>query len=91
MRKMAKKFKTQAINDDILEAMSLKNRYKFLNNNLMIILTPEQFSWLREVERFCERYDKKVTHGPEEDVYDWIPDFGKKGYICRSHSFDVID
>lgn len=88
---MAKKFKTQAISDDILEAMSLKNRYKFLNNNLMSILTPEQFSWLREVERFCERYEKKVTHGPEEDVYEWIPDFGKKGYITRAHAFTEID
>jgi alkylation response protein AidB-like acyl-CoA dehydrogenase len=92
MRKnMAKKFQTQAINDDILEAMSLKNRYKFLNNNLMSILTPEQFSWLREVERFCERYEKKVSHGPEEDVYDWIPDFGEKGYITRAHAFTEID
>ncbi|MBD3197340.1 MAG: hypothetical protein GF317_19955 [Candidatus Lokiarchaeota archaeon] len=90
---MANKFQTQAINDEIMEAMSLKNRYNFLNNNLMAILTPDQFSWLREVERFCMRYEKKndITHGPEEDVYDWIPDFGKKGYITRAHAFDEVD
>ncbi|TFF63732.1 MAG: acyl-CoA dehydrogenase [Promethearchaeota archaeon] len=87
------KFQTRAINEDIMEVMSLKNRYNFVNNNLMAILTPEQFSWLREVQRFCMRYEKKnnINHGPDEDVYDWIEDFGKKGYISRAHSFDAID
>ena len=34
-----KKFEVQAINDEILEKFSLKNRYSFLNNNLMAILS----------------------------------------------------
>jgi hypothetical protein len=63
---MGQKFQTQAINDDILEGLSLKNRYNFLNNNLMSILTPEEFGFLRDVQRFCMRYEKKneITHGP---------------------------
>ena len=32
------KFMNQAINDEILEKLSLKNRYAFLNTNLMTIV-----------------------------------------------------
>lgn len=90
---MPKKFKTQAINDEILEKLSLKNRYSFLNTNLMTILEPNEFSFLKDVQRFCQRYEKKnnITHGPEEDIYDWVEDFGKEGYITRAHNFDMVD
>jgi butyryl-CoA dehydrogenase len=88
-----KKFKTQAINDDILEKFSLKNRYAFLNNNLTAVLSPKEFNFLREVQRFCLRFEKKneIVHGPEEDIYDWVPAFGEKGYITRQHTFDMCD
>ncbi|MFW9874228.1 MAG: acyl-CoA dehydrogenase family protein, partial [Candidatus Thorarchaeota archaeon] len=83
----------QVINDEILEKLSLKNRYNFVNNNLMAILSPEQFSYLKKVQKFCMRFEKKnnITHGPEEDVYDWIPAFGAEGYITRAHNFEMID
>jgi len=86
-----KKFEVQAINDEILEKMSLKNRYAFLNNNLTSILSPKEFNFLREVQRFCLRFEKKnnITHGPDEDIYDWVSAFGEKGYISRQHTFDV--
>jgi alkylation response protein AidB-like acyl-CoA dehydrogenase len=87
------RFMTQAINDEILEMMGLKNRYSFVNNNLMAILTPDQFNYFKKVQKFCMRFEKKnnITHGPEEDVYDWIPEFGAEGYITRAHNFDMID
>jgi alkylation response protein AidB-like acyl-CoA dehydrogenase len=83
----------KVINDEILEKLSLKNRYSFINNNLMTILTPEQFTHLKKVQKFCLRFEKKngITHGPEEDIYDWIPAFGAEGYITRLHNFDMID
>ncbi|MFX0187339.1 MAG: acyl-CoA dehydrogenase family protein [Candidatus Hodarchaeota archaeon] len=83
----------QAINDEILEALTLKNRYAFLNNNLTPILSQEEFNFLRKVERFCLRFEKRnnVTHSPDEDIYAWIPTFGKEGYITRQHSFDMCD
>ncbi|MFX1490469.1 MAG: acyl-CoA dehydrogenase family protein, partial [Promethearchaeota archaeon] len=86
-------FKTQAINDEILGKFNLKNRYAFLNNNLTAILTQKEFNFLREVQRFCLRYEKKknIIHGPDEDIYDWIPDFGEKGYVTRQHNFEMID
>ncbi|MFX1492750.1 MAG: acyl-CoA dehydrogenase family protein [Promethearchaeota archaeon] len=88
-----KKYEIQAINDEILEKLSLKNRYAFLNNNLTSILSPKEFNFLREVQRFCLRFEKKnnITHGPDEDVYDWVPEFGEKGYITRQHTFDMCD
>jgi len=90
---MSKKFKTQAINDEILDKLSLKNRYSFLNTNLMSILTTDEFSFLKEVQKFCSRYERKnnITHGPEEDIYDWVKDFGEQGYITRAHAFEELD
>ena len=87
------RFMDQVINEEILDKLSLKNRYSFLNNNLMAILTPEQFSHLKKVQKFCMRFEKKngITHGPNEDVYDWIPEFGAEGYITRAHNFEMID
>jgi alkylation response protein AidB-like acyl-CoA dehydrogenase len=87
------KFMDQAINDEILEKMSLKNRYNFINNNLMAILSPEQFNFFKSVQKFCMRFEKKnnVTHGPEEDIYEWIPTFGAEGYVTRAHNFEMID
>ncbi len=87
------KFMDQAINDEILDKMSLKNRYNFINNNLMAILSPEQFNFLKTVQKFCMRFEKKngITHGPDEDVYDWIPTFGAEGYVTRAHNFEMVD
>ena len=84
---------SQAISDEILDKLSLKNRYAFVNNNLMALLSPEQFNHFKKVQKFCMRFEKKneITHGPEEDVYDWIPAFGAEGYITRAHNFEMID
>jgi alkylation response protein AidB-like acyl-CoA dehydrogenase len=83
----------QAVNDEILDQLSLKNRYAFLNNNLTPVLSQEEFNFLREVERFCMRFEKKnnITHGPDEDIYKWVPEFGEQGYITRQHAFEVCD
>ncbi len=83
----------QAISDEILEKFSLKNRYAFLNNNLTPVLSQKEFGFLREVERFCMRFEKKnnITHSADEDIYPWIPEFGEKGYITRQHGFECVD
>ncbi|MFX1302532.1 MAG: acyl-CoA dehydrogenase family protein [Promethearchaeota archaeon] len=87
------RYMDQVINDEILEKLSLKNRYTFINNNLMPILSPEQFNFLKSVQKFCMRFEKKnnITHGPDDDVYDWIPTFGAEGYVTRAHNFEMID
>jgi len=87
------KFMTQVINDEILEKLNLKYRYKFLNENLTPILSDDQLNFLKTVQEFCLKFEKEknITHGPEEDIYEWYPYFGKEGYITRQHNFDVID
>ncbi len=87
------RYQEKAISDEILEKLSLKNRYAFLNNNLTAILKPEQFNFLRNVQRFCMRFEKKnnIQHSPDEDFYEWIPHFGKEGYVTRAYKFEEID
>ena len=87
------KFITQAINDETLEKLNLENRYNFLNTCLKPMLKSEEMGFLKQVEDHCLNYEKNnnITHGPNEDIYDWISDFGKEGYISRAHNFDVID
>ncbi|MFX0024561.1 MAG: hypothetical protein ACFE9S_19760, partial [Candidatus Hermodarchaeota archaeon] len=66
-----RKFKTQAINDEILEKLSLTYRYKFITNNLQIIFSPREIEFLQQMEDFCLKYEQQnnITHAPDEDVY----------------------
>ncbi len=87
---VGKKGKVQCINDEILEKLSLKNRYKFLNINLMNFLKPEHFNFLKQAEKFFQKFEEEnnITH--HEDFYEWIPEIGKAGLITRMHKFDNI-
>ncbi len=81
----------QCIDDEILEKMSLKNRNNFLNNNLMSILKPKYFNFLKKVQNFFVRFEEKnnITHN--EDFYEWIPAIGKEGLITRINNFKELD
>lgn len=87
------KFITQAINDEILEKLNLENRYNFLNTCVKPIITSDEMDFLKQVEDFCLNYEKtkNITHGPDEDIYDWVSDFGTEGYISRAHKFGMLD
>lgn len=87
---VGKKGKVQCINDEILEKLSLKNRYKFLNINLMNFLKPKHFNFLKQAEKFFQKFEEEnnITH--HEDFYEWIPEIGKAGLITRMHKFDNI-
>ena len=52
------KFLTQAINDEILEKLSLENRYNFLNTCVKPMLSSDEMSFLKQVEDFCVNYEK---------------------------------
>ena len=85
-----KKGEVQCINDDILEKMSLKNRNNFLNNNLVSMLKPDSFNFLKKVQKFFVKFEEKnnITHN--EDFYEWIPSIGKEGLVTRINSFKDI-
>ena len=84
------KYDVQCSNDDILEMLSLKNRYKFLNNNFISVLKPEQFNFLKKIEKFFIRFEEKnnITH--KEDFYEWIPKLGKEGLVTRAFNFEEL-
>lgn len=84
------RFKVQGINQEILDKLSLENRYKFLNMNLPTIVTDKQMAFLKEVEQFAVDYEKKNNIDHTEEVYSYFPAFGAKGYICRFHPFKEI-
>ena len=81
----------QCINDDIIEKLSLRNRYEFLNNNLVSILKPKHFNFMKEAQKFFLSMEKKhnITHN--EDFFKWIPEIGKAGLITRMHDFKELD
>ncbi len=88
------KFDVLAIeSEEILEKLGLKYRYNFLNNNLQSVLFDNEFKFMRKVQKFCLRFEKKnnVTHAMDEDVYAWIPAFGAEGYVNRSHQYEMLD
>jgi len=86
--KSGRGFDVQCIKDEILQELTLPKRYAFLNKNLAMVLEPEEMTFLQEVQRFCTKYEKKVDH--TEDFFEWIPDFGAKGYVTRSYAFDEL-
>ncbi|MFX1567493.1 MAG: acyl-CoA dehydrogenase family protein [Promethearchaeota archaeon] len=86
-----KKGEVQCINDEILEKLSLQNRYNFLNNNLMSILNPKHFSFLRKAQKFFVKFEKKHNINHTENLYDWIPEIGKEGLVTRINKFDELD
>lgn len=87
---MVGKDSVQCISDEILEKLSLRNRYNFLNINLMSILKPEYMNFLRETQKFYVKFEKKneITH--DEDFYEWIPKIGKQCLVTRVNKFEDI-
>ncbi len=87
---LKKKMEAQTVPDEVLEAMSLKNRYTFVNNNLMAVLNDEEKALSDKVQRFCAKYERKNNIDHSEDIYKWIPDFGAEGYVTRMKSFPEV-
>ncbi|MGV9141907.1 MAG: acyl-CoA dehydrogenase family protein [Promethearchaeota archaeon] len=85
-----KNFDTKCISNEILEKLSLENRYKFLNSNLMPLIDPKMFSFLRQTQKFYIKFEKENQIDHSEDFYDWIPALGKEGLVTRVNRFDEI-
>ena len=87
------KYMNRAINEEILEKLSLKSRYAFLNTNFMTLIDQRLMNFAKKAQKFCLRFEKKnnITHALDEEFYHWIPDFGKEGLISRAHPYKEID
>ena len=91
VKKFGVAMETQILPDEILEALTLSNRYNFLNLNLQSLLTDKEMKFLKKVQRFCRKYEKTNEIYHDEDFYTWIKDFGEEGLITRSANFPEID
>ena len=56
------KFLDQAINDEILEKLSLKNRYAFLNTNLMTIIDKKEMNFIQNRFLNKQRIPLRMSH-----------------------------
>ncbi len=84
------KGQVQCINDEILEKLCLKNRYNFLNNNLINILKPESLSFLKIAQDFYLKFENKYNITHNEDFYEWFPEIGREGLITRVNRFSDV-
>jgi len=87
---VGKEGEVQCISDKIMKQMSLKKRYNFLNINLMNVLRPEDFNFLKESQKFYIKFEKKHNINHTEDFYQWIPEIGKEGLVTRVNDFADI-
>ncbi|MHA1793992.1 MAG: acyl-CoA dehydrogenase family protein [Promethearchaeota archaeon] len=82
-----KKMESQILSDEMLQALSLKRRYDFVNTNFMALLEDNEKKFFNKVQRFCLKYERKKINHHDEDFYPWIKDFGAEGYITRATNF----
>jgi alkylation response protein AidB-like acyl-CoA dehydrogenase len=86
--------KVQLLEDEILHAMSLQKQYNILNNNLMLLLSDEDKTFMEEVQGLCLAKDEEIGGVPghnKADVYDWFPWAGKHGLVNRSNEYPHRD
>ena len=82
---------SQILPDDVMEALSLKNRYAFIDANFMSLFNDAEKKMFSKVSRFCRKFERKQNIKHNEDVYEWIPTFGEKGYVTRGANFPMVD
>ena len=54
------KFMNQAINDEILEKMSLENVFKIFNDNIFPMLNEEELEYCNKLQEFCLNLNPKI-------------------------------
>jgi hypothetical protein len=87
---VGKKGEVQCINDELLEQMSLKKRYNFLNINLMNVLEPQDLKFLQRSQQFFRKFEKEKNITHTEDFYPWIPEIGEEGLVTRVNKFETL-
>lgn len=61
--------------------MALSNVYKLLNEQIDLLLSPEEKEFVQQLQDFCIEQEKKIDYS--EDVYVQFPALGEHGYIQR--------
>nr|MDO8110795.1 acyl-CoA dehydrogenase [Candidatus Sigynarchaeota archaeon] len=75
----------KVLKDEIAQKMALKNVYKLLNEQVDLLLSPDERKFVQELQAFCIDHEKKIDY--TKDVYVDFPELGKHGYIQRLNSW----
>jgi alkylation response protein AidB-like acyl-CoA dehydrogenase len=74
-------FQEKIIDDRILEKMSLENVFKLFNDNVFPMLNEEEREYCQELQKFSLDLHPRIDKS--KDVYELLPELGKRGYIQR--------
>ena len=66
MEEKKTKYMDRAINEEILDKLSLINRYTFLNTNLLTVLEQNHMNFLKKAQKFFLRFE--ITHASSAPV-----------------------
>lgn len=88
--------KTQLVDDEVLEVLTLENQYKLFNFNLMNLLSPDDMDFLDELQTPVLEFEDKINgiYGHNnQDFYDdgWFEWAGKHALINRTNKYPHRD
>jgi len=69
------------------KALSLKNRYSFINANILPLLNKEEKDMFLGFQEVCLKLQKEVNI---EDVYDMLPKLGEHYMLQRMNTYDGV-
>ncbi|MFW9905636.1 MAG: acyl-CoA dehydrogenase family protein [Candidatus Thorarchaeota archaeon] len=82
--------KTQLLEDEILDKMKLENQFGVFNNNMMMLLSDEDKTYVEEIQSLCIEQEEKIGRidgHNNADYYDWFEWAGKHGLVNRSNEY----
>ncbi|MCF2140029.1 MAG: acyl-CoA dehydrogenase family protein [Candidatus Lokiarchaeota archaeon] len=79
---------TNLLEKNFDKALSLRNRYSFINANIFPLLSKEEQELLLEFEENCIKLQKDVNR---DDVYTIAPKLGEKRMLQRMNPYDGIE
>ena len=82
--------RTQLLEDEVLNAMSLQKQYGVWNANMMMFLSDEDKEYVDKIQNLCLEQEEKIggIHGHNKtDHYEWFPWAGKHGLITRLYEY----
>jgi len=78
---------TNMLEKNYEKALSLKNRYSFINTNILPLLNKEEKDMFLGFQDVCMKLQKEVNI---EDVYDMLPKLGEHYMLQRMNTYDGV-
>ncbi len=79
---------TNLLEKNYEKALSLSNRYSFVNSNILPMLTKEESELFTGFQDVCKNLNSKLNLN---DVYNVFPDLGEKNMLQRMNTYNGIE